>query len=499
MIRNLKKWKRVVAAATIVAFMCLSQGSASARVASRESPKSQIVAPFGFPGSQPPPTGSVVNLADFEVGFEAQQVCGYTDWSTLQLRLPKKLLSKDYWRNVGSGLQSEATKLAMSLTGALPSMLACNVSPTFCHVFNQAEMMAAFEGQLSFQTCQMLDNVSNSSMTQADGLRNCMANQMKSSGLTSSEAREKCLTKPNDADLSKGDKIARTASQQDPSDSFSMAKFIDDIFPSSVKESSGATYSLGSGSYRYSRMTQSRSVMKQLFPGVEVTARASTTRGGTFNPTVDRFVTERVSRAQDKIMEILRAMKPLQDKGETPAQIIQNTKNLWADKAAWNRDGEPAPIYRGRADGGEPALLVTPEQLVMLLALTKPGETDPAKAVDTDEMHQVVDRLALATAHVQVSDMLSDVYTRTLDRCRRDASYQGAVAQENCKTVLERTKSEMEILTMKRDAERQARTVQVEIASVVRDVQAQRLSRMNGPGDGEPAQPSGTIPLPGSL
>jgi hypothetical protein len=239
--------------------------------------------------------------------------------------------------------------------------------------------------------------------------------------------------------------------------------------------------------------------MKELFPGVEVTAKASMTRGGTFNPTVDRVVTERQARAKDKIVEVLKAMKPLQDRGETPAQIIEHTKNLWADKASWNRDGEPAPIYRGRADGGEPALLVTPEQLVMLLTLAKPGEPDPAKAIDTDEMRQVIDRLSLATAHVQVSDMLSDVYTRTLDRCRRDAAYQGAVAQENCNVVLERTKSEMEILTMKRDAERQARTVLVEIASVVRDVQAQRLSGMNGIGEGEPAAPAGTIPLPGSL
>lgn len=499
MLQFLRRKKSALGTAAVILAASLGQGSASARVATRETPKSQIVAPFGFPASQPPPRGAVVNLADFEVGFEAQQVCGYTDWSTLQLRLPKKLLSKDYWRNVGTGLQNEATRLAMSLTGALPSMLACNVSPTFCHVFNQAEMMAAFEGQLSFETCKMLDNVSNSSMTQADGLRNCMANQMKSAGVTSSEARERCLTKPNDADLSKGDKITRTASQQNPSDSFSMAKFVDDIFPSTVKESSGATYSLGSGSYRYSRMTSSRSFMKELFPGVELTARASTVRGGTFNPTVDQFVTERSTKAQDKIMEILRAMKPLQDKGQTPAQIIQNTKNLWADKSAWNRDGEPAAIYRGRADGGEPALLVTPEQLVMLLALANPSESDPVKSLDTDDVHQVVDRLALATAHVQVSDMLSDIYTRTLDRCRRDPSYQGAVAQENCKTVLERAKGEMEILTMKRDAEQQARTVQVEIASVVRDVQAQRLSRTHTLGEGEAKAPSGDMPLPGSL
>jgi hypothetical protein len=476
------------------------QGAAEAGMATREGPKSTIVAPFGFPSNQPPPPGSVVNLADFEVGFTAQQVCGYTDWSTLQLRLPKKLLSKEYWKNVGTGLQNEATRLAMSLTGALPSMLACNVSPTFCHVFNQAEMMAAFEGDLSFKTCQMLDNVSNVSMTQAEGLRNCMASQMKASpSLTASEARERCLTKPNDADLSKGDKVARTAAGTSAADSFSITKFIDDTFPDSVKQSGGSTYSLTSGPYRYSRLSRSKTFMKELFPGVELTGSASFMRGGTFNPTVDNVVVKRSAKTSDKIMEILKAMKPLQDQGKAPSQIIAETQNLWADKTAWSRDGEVPVIYRARPDGGEPALLVTPEQIVMLLAFAKPGESDPAKALSTPELRQVVDRLSTATAQVQVNDMLADIYTRTLDQCTRNPAYQGAVAQENCKGVLERAKGEMEILAYKRDAERQARTVQVEIADIVRDVQAQRVGQMRSVGRDSPEAPTGAVPMPGTL
>lgn len=484
----------------VVALGLMCQVADARSFTRREDSQGEVVAPFGFPSTQPPPQGSVINLSDFQVGLEAQQVCGYTDWSTIQLRTPKKLLSKEYWRQVGKGLQDEATNLAMSLTGALPAMLACNVSPTYCHVFNQAEMMSAFEGQLTFNTCQMLDGVANTSMTQAEGLRNCVSTQMKNSrGLTASEARERCLTSPDNADLKKGDKIARTGAQGDPADSFSTASFIKSVFPDEVAQAGGQSYSLHAGPYQYSRLSQSRTLMADLFPGVEVRQNASVMRGGTFNPTVDRRVVSRAQVAQDKIREVLRAMKPLQDQGFTAAQIISKTRKTWEDREAWNRQGEPSPLYRARSDGGEPSLLVTPEQMLMLLPLSQPGESDPDKALDTPEMKQVIDRLAESVSHVQVNDLLAEIYTRTLDRCRRDPAYQGAVAQENCHAILERTKSEMEILAYKREAAAQARAVQVEIAGAVRDVQAQRLTRTVKVGHEAPEPAAGPIPLPGHL
>ncbi len=484
----------------VLTSFAVSDLAVAGRFTVQSDSQGRVVAPFGFPSSQPPARGFVINLADYQVGLEAQQVCGYTDWSTIQLRLPKKLLSKDYWRNIGRGLQDEATRLAMSLTGALPSMLACNVSPTFCHVFNQAEMMSAFEGQLTFNTCQMLDGVANVSMTQAESLRNCVSNQMKTGrNITASEARERCLTNPGSADLQKGDKIARTASQGDPGSSFSMVSFVKSIFPDSVNQPGGATYSLGSGTYRYSRLHQSKLLMTELFPGIEIRQQSSVMRGGTFNPTVERTMVSRNQTAKDRIILVLKTMKPLQDQGYTPVQIIEKTRSQWEDRPSWDQKGEPSPLYRSRSDGGEPSILVTPEQLVMLLSLAKPGERDPDKALDTPEMKQVIDRLSESVSHVQVNDLLAEIYSRTLDRCRRDPAYQGALAQENCKAILERTKSEIEILAYKRDAERQARTVQVEIGAIVRDVQGQRLGNMTTRGRPPADPPAGPIPLPGSM
>lgn len=105
MIRDTSNRRRLTAFG-VAGLLLGAQSSAEARMAAVETPQSMIVAPFGFPADQPPPPGSVINLADFDVGYTAQQVCGYTDWSTLQLRLPKKLLSKDYWKNVGTGLEN---------------------------------------------------------------------------------------------------------------------------------------------------------------------------------------------------------------------------------------------------------------------------------------------------------------------------------------------------------------------------------------------------------
>jgi hypothetical protein len=284
-----------------------------------------------------------------------------------------------------------------------------------------------------------------------------------------------------------------------PEPNFSMNNFVTAIFPETVNQPGGSTYSLGSGTYRYARQHQSKLLMTELFPGVEIRQQTSVMRGGTFNPTVERIMVSRMQTAKDRIVVVLKAMKLLQDQGNTPAQIIDKTRPEWEGRANWDQKGEPSPLYRARSDGGEPSLLVTPEQLVLLLSLTKPGESDLGKALDTPEMKQVIDRLAESVSHVQVNDFLAEIYSRTLDRCRRDPAYQGALAQENCKAILERTKSEIEILAYKRDAEQQARTVQLEIGAIVRDVQGQRLGSMTMRGHPPTEPPVGPIPLPGSM
>jgi hypothetical protein len=91
------KSKKIAASSAVIAIMAIfvifamSARAFAGRFTVQADSQGRVVAPFGFPSSQPPPRGSVINLADHQIGLEAQQVCGYTDWSTIQLRLPKKL------------------------------------------------------------------------------------------------------------------------------------------------------------------------------------------------------------------------------------------------------------------------------------------------------------------------------------------------------------------------------------------------------------------------
>mgnify|MGYP003332480391 FL=1 len=99
-----------------------------------------VIAPFGLSSGQPPRT-STVQIVDAQIGFKAAQVCGYTDWTTAQVHLPMQLLSKKYWEDVGQKLGQKAREVVYQISGALPSMIACNISPQFCSVYNQAEFM----------------------------------------------------------------------------------------------------------------------------------------------------------------------------------------------------------------------------------------------------------------------------------------------------------------------------------------------------------------------
>lgn len=489
----------------LLSLIIISNQNSIQAIGIRKTPESTIIAPFGFPRKQPPPPGFAVELANETVGIHAQQVCGYTDWTTTQIELPMKLLSKEYWNKVGKSVVSQAKNVLTNLSGALPGMLVCNVSPTFCNIYNQAEMLAAFEGQLTFETCKILDGVANISGLQSEPLRNCITKLTSNQKLSPSEAREKCLVKDTDLDsLSKQDKAANTAIQQDGEDQFSINTFINTIFPQQITlAKSSSIYSVTSGSFSYSRVWQSMTFMKELFPGFEISGTASYLKGGSFQPGVEQEIDKKAQEVHEKILEILREMKKLKGKGYSAKEIIEKTSPLWTDKSKWptikNQEGFayqiPPAIYQSTTDGTEPPFLITPEQILLLLNLT--NDANPQNMM-TPQLTQVIDQLSITTAQVQINDMLADIYTRTLDQCKRDPKYQGAVAQVNCNLMLERAKNEMEILALKRDAMRQAREVQKEINTIVRANVADKLMRMSGGETDKPTPSSANLLIPGS-
>jgi len=457
---------------------------------------------YGFERSQPPPLGQVVEIANHEIGLTAQQTCGYTDWSTVQIKLPKELLSKEYWRNVQKSLVSSAKSAVMSLAGAIPGMLVCNVSPTYCHIYNQAEMMAAFEGQLTFDTCKMLDGVANVSGLQSELLRKCITSQTNE-GKNASVAREICLNAAGDERLNKNGQI-EVSRNKNKLEGFEILTFINKLFPNEKPSLKGQSHSFKEGAFVYSRQWESARIMKELFPGVEVRTDVTVMKGGTFQPTVDVEVRKKAKELYDLLIKILRFMRDLKLRGYGPTDIIDKSRHLWQDRAKWIKNKKVSPLYKASIDGSEPTFLISPYQILELLPLIQKGDfkkVSSGKLKINRRLKNVLDRLTISTARLKMNDHLRDIYVRTLDQCLRDPEYQSALAQKNCELILKRSKADMEMLAMQAQAENRSILVQKEISNIVHGAWGERTSNYleNIPRRGEPKKPAQEIPWPGNF
>lgn len=431
----------------------------------------RIIAPFGFKNRQPP-TGSTIKLIDAKIGFTAKQVCGYTDWTTAQLHLPKQLLSKQYWKNVGERVYHQAQQAIMDLSGALPAMLACNVSPTYCHVFNQAEMMAAFESDLTFKTCEMLEGIGDVTSAANSQLRRCIQNYT-SQGKNPSEARELCINGQNSSGtepLSKEEKLKNSAAIADGTEEFSMDKFVNSLFPTSVSSQSGTAH-LDSGSHRYSRRSKTKSLMVTLFPGITVKNSATIINGGTFQPNVDTEYAKINTQTKDFINDSVLEVNKFIEQGFTPQEAIKKSEHLWADKKKWEQDGEPSPLHRPTNDGSEPSFIITPNQLLLLVPLV-----DKTKSNGTSELLDLSsERLASSATFVKLTDRLSDILMVSLDKCKKDPDIQNTVAQRNCDLIIESAKANLQALSYKREAEENAIKTHQLIAQIVSEEQNRKI------------------------
>jgi hypothetical protein len=304
----------------------------------------EIIRPFGFPNRQPP-SSSTVKIIDFKIGLEAQQTCGYTDWTTASITLPKHLLSKQYWKKVGDQIVGQAKKVILDISGALPGMLACNISPSWCSVLNKNQMLAAFESQLTFDSCKMLEGVENSSMLQATQLKDCIKSKTSSDPtITAGQAREMCLVNPNDSDgaTSKRDKVAQSA--KGSGKSFSMEKFLSDLFPQQVTSRTGQTIPLDTGGKTYSRRAETLRLTRELFPGLEIDGTATVSVGGTFQPTIEQELSREMNDLEKAIIQAMKKMYVYRDRGFNPRDIIAKSESLWTDEKQWEKEKKTSSI-----------------------------------------------------------------------------------------------------------------------------------------------------------
>lgn len=453
--------KRIIVLTTI----CFSLSALAAKInilpqwQSRESYGSTVIAPFGYSTRQPP-SSRTVRILDAKVGFKAQQVCGYTDWTTAQIHLPKQLLSKKYWENVGGQVMRQAQEAVMEISGALPSMLACNVSPTFCNVFNQAEMMASFETDLTFNTCKMLDGIGNAAAFPNEQLANCIREQT-SSGKNASEAREICIT-GGKSNSTKEEKLSN--SSKGDNSKFTIDKFLDSLFPSAVSDGN-RTYSLTSGPHAFSRRVRTRSIFKELFPGIEIQANATVVNGGTFQLGIDRLKDSDTAKTKDFIFSATRSLYRELSKGYNNSEAIKRVEKLWSDKSIWQTKKEPSPIHRPSFDDSEPGFIVTPNQLLLLTPLIDKENPDSP----TETMSLALDRLASSASYVRLSDQLSDILRITSQKCNTAPEFQSEIAQKNCRNTINQTRDMFQVLAEKRNAEEYAINNGMIVAKMVQE------------------------------
>ncbi|MBF0206353.1 MAG: hypothetical protein HQK53_05635 [Oligoflexia bacterium] len=461
--------------------LCASASAFATNWEVKKDGVNKLVAPFGF-ASRQPPTMEYVKIIDVKVGLEAQQVCGYTDWTTTQIHLPKQLLSKQYWKNVGTRIMQTAQKVVMDLSGALPSMLACNVSPTFCSVLNQAELMAGFEQSLTFETCNILDDVANTGAFQSGALKGCIrsylaAKEKKNETATNSEAREACLNKADkDGPSSNKDKLEQISSKTENDENhqqanhFDLQKFVDSLFPGEVKTTE-RVYSFERDGFTYSRRKKSKDFVKKIFlKGINLRGSAMVEVGGTFQGTIEKEKDIEQSKLRMAILVILREMRENQQKGCSEREIIRRSEHNWKDKNKWKQDKEPHPIYRPSGNEAEPTFLISPEQILMLLPLV--GDSDAN--FESDDLRQVLDRLSSAATHVKITDRLIDTYRETFRVCRTDPKYQDSVAQKNCESMLKDISSNMQFLQYQNNTETDAMKTQQEVREYIQHVQEHR-------------------------
>lgn len=439
-----------------------------------------VFAPFGMKTRQPPTNGAI-RLLDVQMGIEAKQVCGYTDWTTAQLKLPKQLLSKTYWKNIGKNLEKQAIESVMEISGALPTMIACNMSATFCNVLQHSEAMAAAEIDLTWNTCNALEGVNNTVRYGDVALANCIS-KLTSEGTASSEARERCINggeKSPTSDPSKAQKIANTSKE---GNSFDADKFLDSLFPKKTHTQSG----IDTTGKQYTRIIREQEMAYDLFPGIRLQGTAVVSRGGSFTPPIETFQDKNQNETKVYIITRVRQLNDRYIKrGMSASQALdqcvednlcewsKNCKNgkgscFWDFEAIVKNNKPLPPIALESSDPTTmPTFIVTPDQLVSLTALLNSHN----ETIGNTKLDAVADRLSSTISYFKANNILTGLQRKLTDGCAKPNA-ENLLNQEFCNKSQQRIKNELDFLREKQNTEENALRNQQLVADIVTQAQS---------------------------
>lgn len=438
-----------------------------------------IFAPFGMKTRQPPINGAI-RLLDIQMGIEAKQVCGYTDWTTAQLKLPKQLLSKTYWKNIGKNLEKQAIESVMEISGALPTMIACNMSATFCNVLQHSEAMAAAEIDLTWNTCNALEGVNNTVRYGDIALANCISKHT-SSGTPSSEAREKCINGDQNSPTSDPSKAQKVANSAKESSSFDANKFIESLFPKKTHTQS----SIDTTGKHFTRIVREQELAFDLFPGIRIQGTAVVSTGGSFTPPIETFQEKQQNETK---VYIINRVKQLNDryikKGMSASQALdqcvednlcewsKNCKNgkgscYWDFESIVKNNKPLPPIALESSDPTiMPTFIVTPDQLVSLTVLLNSHN----ETIGNTKLDAVADRLSSTISFFKANGVLIGLQRKLTDACAKPNA-ENTLNQEFCNKSQQRIKNEMEFLRDKQTTEENALKNQQLVADIVTQAQ----------------------------
>ncbi len=454
-----------------------------------------LVRPFGYINHRRPPVDAqTVTIFDESIEFSAQQVCGYTDWSTAVIKLPRELLTMKYWEKVGSRLAKQATDSVLAITGALPSMLACNVSPTFCAILNRAEALAQANLRFTFDSCQMLEGLNDKTGTALVSLSSCVK-EHTNKGMASNAAVESCILGSKDAGSTKNEKSQHVSAQA--KESFNPR----DFFKEACKETEYPKYS--SSRQAYSVSEKSCTWLKEFFPGISMTASAKVKHGGTFwSSAAEKKYEDEIERTGIYLVELVDLMHALRyglgtfsSQGPLPRHLVINHEKVW-DKLGvdarskklrgicYPSDGESCktdlaklpPVYRLSLVGNLPALLVHPATLYEIVEVVPKDSTPSVEYYNKDsQLSFVLEHLIQSIAYANTQDVVRDANQRAVDACAKEPKLQSAAAQENCKANIAKLKAEKESLRIRSETDRNHIQAQIQFYSELERLKASRV------------------------
>lgn len=469
-----------------------------------------LIKPLGYLSPRLPPAGvRVVSLEDLKISFHAKQICGYTDWSSAVVSLPRSLLSAEYWGKVGNKLKQEAINSVLAISGALPSMLACNASPTFCAILNRAEALAQANLKFTFDSCQMLEGLSDVTKAQFDSLRGCVKSEVNGQSQDASVAIDRCTV--GDRDPSKvNSKAKEEKASGNSKDGYNAEQLTNKL----CREETFDGYS--SSSHAYNISSYSCKWVKEFFPGISVEASGEIRHGGTFSlsPAEDAY-DDHVHKSSTYLVEVLDLMHqirhglgPYSSAGPKPRHLVVSHSDV-KRKLGLRDDGKVIgvcypddgrncqaniaklpPVYKLSSGSSVPALMVSPQSIYDLVEVI-PKNSSPSMEYkkESSRIALAIEPLIQSVSFTRASDLVKDSITRLRESCE-DPDMQSPAAQHDCALRLSKLKQSNENLQARSEADKNHLLAQMQFYQDVDRLKAGQF-RTSKPGTSRSLDPIG--------